>query len=300
MTTQENSTPASPIPHLGLYTGIGLVIANMVGTGVFISAGYLVQDMSATAILWAWALGMSLALCGALAYGGLSHAVGKSGGEYRFLADILHPVLGCMAGWGSLFLGFSAPIAINAIALGAFAATIQTAISPEIIAGFSLILLIALHAFQLSASRNGQNLLVALKILLVTAFALVALIAGSWSWPDWVPPEAADGDSMAAFISSQYWIAFAFSGWNAAIYCMEEFKDPKKQVAKAMFVGCFAVGLLYLLVNWVFVANLTPEDGAVVFAYEEQRITLAHVVMKNLLGSGAGVVVSEASKVSKM
>jgi APA family basic amino acid/polyamine antiporter len=81
-----------------------------------------------------------------------------------------------------------------------------------------------------------------------------------------------------------FYIALAFSGWNAAVYASSEFKNPKRDVPRAMMLGCTIVGILYLLVNWVFVANLTPAQCTVVFNYETDRITLGHLIMKNLIG----------------
>ena len=281
--------------HLGLYSGMGLVIANMIGTGVLISAGFLVQDLSASMVLLAWIAGLGLALCGALAYGGLARSVARSGGEFRFLADVIHPILGCAAGWGSLLIGFSAPIAINAIAIGQFGATMNLPITPQTLAVSSILTLVIMHAVQMRVSRDGQNLLVGLKILLVVGLVLIAMSQpSSWVWPTWVPPGAESGSQVNKFIEAQYWIAFAFSGWNAASYCTEEFRNPKRDVMRSMFLGCLVVGLLYLAVNWVFVANLTPADSTVVFNYDsgDEKLTLAHVLMTKMMGSGAGTIVS--------
>jgi APA family basic amino acid/polyamine antiporter len=93
-------------------------------------------------------------------------------------------------------------------------------------------------------------------------------------------------------MASLFYIAFAFSGWNAAVYAAEEFEYPKRDVAKATLIGCLAVGILYLVINWIFVANLTPESASAVFSYEEKRITLAHVLANDLLGEGAGAAMS--------
>jgi APA family basic amino acid/polyamine antiporter len=93
-------------------------------------------------------------------------------------------------------------------------------------------------------------------------------------------------------MASLFYIAFAFSGWNAAVYAAEEFEHPKRDVAKATLIGCLAVGILYLVINWIFVANLTPESASAVFSYEEKRITLAHVLATDLLGESAGASVS--------
>ena len=100
--------------HLGLRSGIGLVVSNMVGAGVFISAGFMAQDLSPGLILASWLIGALIALCGARSYAAVATWVPRSGGEYRYLSDLMHPALGCLAGWGSLLVGFSAPIAVDA------------------------------------------------------------------------------------------------------------------------------------------------------------------------------------------
>ena len=97
-------------------------------------------------------------------------------------------------------------------------------------------------------------------------------------------PSQSEGFPLGPFMQNLFYIAFAFSGWNAAVYAASEFKDPKRHVPRAMLLGCAMVGLLYLFVNWVFVANLTPEQCKVVFTYETARVTLGHLIMKDLVG----------------
>ena len=111
----------------GLWSGVGLVAANMIGSGVFLSSGFMAQDMGPGTILVAWLVGAALALAGAQAYAALARAIPRSGGEYRFLSELLHPALGYLAGWASLLVGFSAPIAVNALAAGAYTATLVPA-----------------------------------------------------------------------------------------------------------------------------------------------------------------------------
>ena len=93
-------------------------------------------------------------------------------------------------------------------------------------------------------------------------------------------------------MQSLFFIAFAFSGWNAAAYAAGEFKDPKRDVPRAMLIGCALVAVLYLIVNWVFVANLTPAEGKAVFDYEQTRVTLGHVVVRHLVGDWGGRAMS--------
>ncbi len=270
--------------RMGMFTGMGMVVANMIGAGVFLSTGYMAQELTAKQILLAWAIGAFLALSGARAYAAIAQMVPKSGGEYRYLSDLIHPSLGYLAGWGSLLLGFSAPIAIDAIAAGAFLNTLNIGLDPKIFGAVLIILLTTVHAVGLRFSIRAQNLLVVVKIILVVGFMAVGLIGGSNSWPEWRPPVQSEGFPLGAFMQNLFYIAFAFSGWNAAVYAASEFKNPRRDVPRAMMLGCGLVGVLYLLVNWVFVANLTPEQCKVVFTYETARITLGHLIMKDLVG----------------
>ncbi len=277
---------------LDLWSGVGLVIANMIGAGVLLSAGFMAQEMSAGPILVAWVFGLVLALLGTRAYGAIAAVSGKSGGEYRYLRDYLHPSLGYLAGWGSLLVGFSAPIAVDAIAVGAYANTLVSGPDPRLTGSLVVLALTAMHALNLRSSKWTQNALVLVKVALVTGFVLLGLAFGSLSWPTWAPPGGGEGFPVKSIFTQQYWIAFAFAGWNAAIYAAGEFREPRRDVPRAMLIGCGAVGLLYLVVNWVFVANITPEMATVVFGYDDTRVTLGHAVMEHLLGPAGGVFMS--------
>jgi APA family basic amino acid/polyamine antiporter len=278
--------------QLGVFSGMGMVIANMIGAGVFLSTGFMAQDMNSQQILCAWIVGMLIAMTGAKAYSGIAQLVPQSGGEYRFLSALMHPALGYLAGWASLLIGFSAPIAISAMAAGAFAGTLHSGVNAASVAALVILALTAAHASGMRISITAQNALVAVKILLVAGFILAGLICGSNAWPEWTPPHASEGFPVGSFMKNLFYIAFAFSGWNAAIYAASEFKNPKRDVPRAMMPGCLVVGILYLFINWIFVANLTPEQSAVVFSYETDRITLGHLIMQNILGDAGAACMS--------
>jgi len=292
-TTPPDRAPQAPAIDrggLGWRSGTGLVVANMVGAGVLLSTGFMAQSLTAGAIMAAWALGAVLALLGAAAYASLAATSGRSGGEYRYLSDYLHPLLGYLAGWGSLVLGFAAPIAVDALAVGAFVAVLAPLpVLPT--AAASVVAITLLHAFDLDASRRAQNALVIVKLALLLGLIAAGALLGSTALPDWRPPEPPpEGSFLKAFLLQQYWIAFAFSGWNAAIYVAGEFRDPRRDVARAVWTGCTLVGALYLALNWIFVANLDPAASKVVFAYETQHATLAHALLERLVGpSGASL-----------
>lgn len=278
------SADASAPRLLGLGSGVGLVVSNMVGAGVFLSAGFMAQDMRPGEILVAWVVGAAMALAGARSYGQVARWTQGSGGEYRFLTDLLHPAVGYLAGWASLLVGFSAPIAINALAAAAFAATLAPGLPIHAAAAAAIAALTAFHAGGLRTSKHVHNGLVVIDALLLGGFVAVGFAFGSSEWPAWAPPTPSIGFAWGPFAQSLLYIGFAFSGWNAAVYAAEEFRDPARDVPRAMAIGCAAVAVLYLAVNWVFVANLDPLSARAVFEYETTRVTLGHVVVTQLVG----------------
>ena len=267
-----------------MFSGMGMVIASMIGAGVFLSTGYMAQSLTPKQILLAWVVGAFLALAGARAYASIAQVVPHSGGEYKYLSTLIHPALGYLAGWASLLLGFSAPIAIDAIAAGAFANTLVSWVDPKIFGALIIILLTGVHAVGMRFSVTTQNILVIIKIALVAGFIVIGLWGGHNSWPEWQPPNPSEGFPFGPFMQNLLFITFAFSGWNAAVYAASEFRNPRRDVSRAIILGCALVGVLYMAVNWVFVANLTPEQCAIVTSDETGRITLGHLIMKNLIG----------------
>jgi APA family basic amino acid/polyamine antiporter len=277
---------------LGFWSGVGLVIANMIGVGVFLSAGFMAQDLGPWTIMLAWVVGAFLAMAGARAYAELALAVPRSGGEYRILSDLIHPALGYLAGWTSLLLGFAGPIAVAAIAAGSFLKTIRPSASPLVTAALVIVCITAVHAFDHRVSRRTQNALVIVKVALVAGVVVLGLALGSHEAPRWLPPHPSAGFPLAAFMANLFFVSFAFSGWNAVIYSTEEFDEPARSVPRIMLVGCALVSVLYLVINWVFVANLTPERATVVFNFEQQRVTLGHLVARDLAGDLGGKIMS--------
>jgi len=288
---------------LDLWSGVGLVVANMIGAGVFLSAGFMAQELSAGWVLAAWGIGALLAMAGARTYAEAALLIPRSGGEYRYLSELLHPAVGYLAGWASLLVGFSAPMAISAFGASAFAFAVFGAGDARLGATALIVALTVFHSVGLQLSKWTQNGLVIIKGLLVLVFVALGLSLGDNQWPTWVPASSPPSSGFA-FATSLFFVAYAFSGWNAAAYAAEEFRAPRRDVPRAMLIGCGLVGVAYLLVNWILVTNLTPERARIVFEYEEARVTLGHLVAQDFLGNAgsnamslgiAAVMVSSAS-----
>jgi basic amino acid/polyamine antiporter, APA family len=262
---------------LGLWSGVGMNIGTMVGVGVFLSAGFMATEMRPREIF------------SARAYAACADLVPRSGGEYRYLSDLLHPYLGYLAGWTSLLAGFSAPIATNAATAGAFAQTLAPGLNPSWVGAAIVAVFTLLHALHVSVSKWSQNVLALAKAVLLFGFVVVGLAVGSKSAPTWAPEKIG---GLNAFMANLVFVMYAYSGWNTAIYAAEEFKNPRRDVPRAMVIGALSVMLLYLAVNWVLVANLAPDMLGTFLGADKSRVTLGHMVAERLLGPTGGKIMS--------
>ena len=117
----QSTANRAPLALVSGVTATAIVIADMVGIGVFTSLGFQVGDItSGFALLLLWIVGGAVALCGALCYAELATMLPRSSGEYNFLRRIYHPAFGFVAGWLSATVGFAAPIALAAMAFGVY------------------------------------------------------------------------------------------------------------------------------------------------------------------------------------
>ena len=258
----------------------------MIGVGILTSNGYMALGFPARLVLLVWLLQGLLAVAGARAYAGLAAIVPGSGGEYRYLSALLHPALGCLAGWTSLLVGFAAPVAAAGYAAGLFAQRLHPGIDPRLFATLVIVGVTALQAVDLRVSKASQNALVVLKAALFLGIIVVGLVLGTNTLP---PPPPPGPFPMAEFTTNLFFAAFAYTGWNAAVYAADEFETPQRTVPRAMVIGTLLVTGAYLLISWVFVTNITPADMK---GWGEYQATTAHLLVGKLLGEGAAVAVS--------
>ena len=229
-------------------TAITLVIANMVGTGVFTSLGFQLLDVQhAGIILLLWLIGGIVALCGALCYAELGAALPRSGGEYSFLSRIYHPAAGFISGWVSVTVGFSAPTVAAAIT----AATYLRSVFPDLAVVPTSIALVAaigaVHFGSRSGSSAFQQTFTAIKIVLILAFmALAWLQVGTLQTLEWVP-QLSDLGLMGSggFAVALIYVNYAYTGWNAATYLSGEVRDPARNLPRILIIGTAAVTALY-------------------------------------------------------
>lgn len=252
----------------------------MIGTGVFTSLGFQVGDLpSGFVIMLLWVAGGICALAGALCYAELAAALPRSGGEYHLVGRTLHPALGFLAGWLSATVGFAAPIALAAIALGKY---FHGVFFPEyLVQGFSLALdfgtwgppplsleaVVALsicafvtlvHLFGVRIGSLFQDSATLFKLTLIVVVLIVGWLAGH-SQPISFMPSAGDTKLIGStpFAISLVYVMYAYTGWNAATYIVGEIRDPARSVPRALLIGTGLVMVLYVGLNAVFLRT-TP------------------------------------------
>ena len=269
---------------------LAVVIANMIGTGVFTSLGYQVVDIkSGFAIMVLWTLGGIAALCGALCYAELGAAFPRSGGEYNFLSRIFHPAAGFIAGWISATVGFAAPIALVSLAFAAYltpASAADTKIIERLIAGSLIISLAIMHSGRRTASAGSQIMFTGFKIAVILVFCALSLIwVSDIQRVDFSPSFTAfEQASSGAFAVSLIFVGYAYTGWNAATYLTGELDAPQRDLPRILIFGTAIVTALYLLLNAVFllVAPMSALEGV-----EE----IGRVAAEYAFGPAAGSVV---------
>lgn len=252
----SGQTPAATVSGV---TATAIVIADMVGVGVFTSLGFQVGEIkSGFALMLLWIVGGIAALCGAFCYAELTTMFPRSSGEYNLLRQIYHPAFGFVAGWLSATVGFAAPVALAAMAFGVYFKAIAPH-APPLPLGLGLIWLVALvHLCGLRLGGAFHNAWTALKIALIVVFIIAGLAIGDRQ-PVSFAPRLADLSVVAGapFAISLVFVMYSYSGWNAATYIAGEMRDAAGNLPRALFAGTLIVIALYLGLNAVFLLT-TP------------------------------------------
>ena len=201
---------------LGAAPATALVIANMVGTGVFTTTGVLLPELgSPLAVLAVWAVGGVIALAGAAVYAELGTMMPRAGGEYVYLGRAFHPAAGFLAGWVALLVGFAAPTAGGAIAFGRYLHAAVPAIPPQAAALALVVSLTAAHMRDVRFGARLQTVVTGFVVALILTFVAGALVSGR-------------GD--LAYLTKTVWPVTA----GAVV------------TAPRLTAGAFAVGLVYV------------------------------------------------------
>lgn len=278
-----------------------LVIANIIGAGIFTTTGFQAADIGhPLVILGLWFLGGVVALCGALAYGELGAAMPSAGGEYVYLSRTYGGAFGFMSAFVSLVAGFSAPIASVVKGLVGYLAAYVPALAEgagggavglgDLVAIGVVWLLIAI---QLRGAGSGFRLVdwvTMTKVGGILAILVAAVLIGRGRLAGLVTPapgfdELGAADLMTGLATSLIFVMFCYSGWNAAAYIAGELRDPERDLPRSLLVGTGIVVLLYLGMNAVYFYGAPVAELA-------GRVEVGLIAARNLFGDVGAVLVT--------
>jgi APA family basic amino acid/polyamine antiporter len=278
---------AAGLPRVvGLGTATSIVVANMIGTGIFTTTGLLLARLeSGSLMLLCWLIGGLLALCGALCYAELSTMMPRAGGEYVYLREVYGPLAGFLTGWTSFFVGFSAPIAASAVACAAYLSAAGV-LPPSWLAekGTAIGVVVVLTVIHYRGVRLGswvQNALTGLKLLLIGGLLVAGFLVGQGDWQFVAPAsEFWTPGRWSQMGIAMLLVMFAYSGWNASAYVAEELERPGSSLPRSLLLGTLTVMVVYFFLNLLFLyaAPMAALQGV---------IPVGDVAATHLFGSGA-------------
>lgn len=281
---------------IGVVQGVGLVVASMIGSGLFVSTGFmLAQGLTSSEILLEWLIGGLWAFCGAILYSHIAQVTPLDGGEPIYIRRYLSESLGYIVSIITILIGFICPIVFDSLVTGHYLSAVSGWEQPEIMASAIILFFVGTNYI---GDRNQfadviQQILVFIKFCIV--FAIIAI--GFW-WlnkTDTFTPYTLTftSDRIQPLLGQQYWVVYAFSGFNAAIYIAERFKQPSIQVQKSIYYGLFLVLICYMLINHIFVQVLLATDIPQAALNDEyNQITLCHLLFQKMFASSYGNVIS--------
>jgi len=232
-----------------------------------------------------WLIGGLLALFGAFAYAELGTHFKESGGDYIYLSRVFHSALGYLSAWAGLTVGFSAPVALAAMAFTKYLAPFG--LQNNVWLAVAIIILIGLmHSFTIKHSSRFQNSTTIIKILFILCLIVIGFtffgstsnavnFSGGWQHEILKP----------GFAVSMIYVSFAYTGWNAAAYVADEIENPIKNLPRALINSTLFVSVVYILFQYVLLKNATVSQL-------EGKEEVTFISFQNLLGSAGGKWVS--------
>lgn len=244
--------------QIGWKTAVAIVVSNMIGTGIFTTLGFQLTDITNTySILLLWVIGGILALFGAFCYAELGSYFKGNGGDFIYLKETYHPLLGYLVSWISLIIGFSSPVALAALAMSKYLSAFDFSFGNGFAIG--IIFLVSLFlSFSLKASSRFHNFFTLIKVAFIVVLIILGVVlSGSGaignslvfddSWRDEI--------MLPAFATSLVFVTYSYTGWNSASYIAGEIKEVDKNLPKSLIVGTVFVTVCYLLVNFIMLKH---------------------------------------------
>jgi basic amino acid/polyamine antiporter, APA family len=285
--------------RLGLFDATMIVMGGIIGAGIFTNPYVVAQQVhTPVLILGAWVVGGLIALAGAFIYAELSSQVTESGGQYVYLREAMHPVVGFVYGWSLLFViqtgGMAAVALIFANHLFELIGVQASEFTAALLGCAALVLLTVINCVGVRAGTVTQNVFMILKLIAIALLVVLGLLLAKPAQNSIAPGAAGAATTwqmLTAFGAALIPTQFAYGGWQTACFVAGEVREPRRNLPRGLLLGVLGVIVVYLSVNYVCVHALGADALS-------QTKTPATAVMRLALGGkgarfiAAGIAIS--------
>ncbi len=249
-----SSTEPTLIRGLGGLEATTIIVGGVIGSGIFLAPSLVARNVGSPGwSLAVWVVAGVLATAGGLCYAELGAALPETGGTYAFLKRIYgSPLLAFLVGWMFFFVDGPGSLAAVATAFASYASVfLHTGpVGTKVVAAAALLGLVVINVLGVRTGGSVQNILTALKVLVLVAIAVLPFLAGHGSWSHFVAAgtEPAAGSRLAGVGAAVIPATFAYSGWTFTSYVAGEIRDPGRGLPRGIIVGMLTVIVIYLAV----------------------------------------------------
>ncbi len=291
------------IRSLDLKKTMALVVGTVIGTGVFLKAAVMSQQMGSPAwVLGCWVFAGLLSLAGALCYAELGALFPRAGGEYAFLKEGYGNGLAFLYGWMRFWIGAPGSIAAYGVGAATFLKSVIPMENPQFLAVGFIITFTLLNCFSVSIGGSVQAFITLLKVVMILGLALSLLVfvpsADAWSnlfsgndqWTGW--------NAFGAATLAALW---AYDGWNNMPMAAGEVKNPGRTIPIALSFGMIIILTIYILINLTYFMALPFEEVASAYSNAMPgSLPVATKAATVVIGSMASVILSIAFVISAL
>ncbi len=291
----KSFTDDSPLERsLNLFDTTLLVIGGIIGTGVFFNTTNVAQRVhTPVLILSVWLVGGLIATIGALSFAELGAMLPLVGGEYAFLREGWHPLIGFLYGWTLLLVispGGTAAVTMKfAQTLGTLAPGLAPPGAVKLTGLAAIWGLTIVNYFGVKPGAMVQNIFTSAKLVaLALLIGLGFLAAGSHAQ---TPAPPYEGSLITAFGAALAPVLFSYGGWQSATWAAGEIRNPQRTLPRGLLAGILVVVAVYVSAAAVYL-HVLPVNAI------RHTETLATDAAVRVMGDFGGRFISVAIVVS--
>ena len=300
MSTVVTTAPRPPaaadaqlVRGIGLSGAILLVIGSVIGSGIFLTTGTMIQELPSTIlVLSAWTAGGLLAMAGGLTYAEMGSMFPRSGGLYVFLSEAYGALSGFLFGWACLLVILTGSVATVAVGFAEYFSyffpslgtdrVLTTFVMPwgawnisagQLVAAGSIAVITAINYVGVRSGNGANAALTAAKVAGLIALPLMA-VAYAQVTPTFTPAVPPDVlRPLASFGIIMIAVMWTYEGWYYVAFAGGEIKDAARNVPRALIYGTLALTMIYVVVNIAYFYALPIGEMSGVVRIAEKAMT---------------------------